>query len=182
MNHIIHCDAPLYGHKSNGDGTSLNCHAQAQETKGLKNNTLTWQQSNKMILIFKNMYLFLERREGREKERERNIDVREKHQSVYSHTCPNLGPGLHPRYVPDQELNRQPFALQDNAQPTESHPSGQEDPYWSNYFWWVILPSSTRMFFKFSLEASAKLSDFSSCGVQQNFTLSFLSTSESASG
>ena len=35
--------------------------------------------------IFKDfMYLFLKRGEGREKEKERNIDVREKHQSVAS--------------------------------------------------------------------------------------------------
>ena len=38
------------------------------------------------------MYLFLERREGREKERERNIEVREKHPSVASCRCPDRGP------------------------------------------------------------------------------------------
>ena len=37
------------------------------------------------------IYLFLERGEGREKERERNIDVREKRQSIASHTHPNWG-------------------------------------------------------------------------------------------
>ena len=36
--------------------------------------------------------LFLERGEGREKERERNISVREKHQSVASHVSPDQGP------------------------------------------------------------------------------------------
>ena len=46
------------------------------------------------------IYLFLERREGREKKRERNIDVREKHQLVVSHTCPNSGPNPQLRQVP----------------------------------------------------------------------------------
>ena len=34
------------------------------------------------------MYLFLEKGQGREKERERNMDVGEKHRSVASCTCP----------------------------------------------------------------------------------------------
>ena len=37
------------------------------------------------------MYLFLERGEEREKDRERNIYVREKHPSVASHMCARLG-------------------------------------------------------------------------------------------
>ena len=37
-----------------------------------------------MVFFKKNIYLFLEDREGRKKERERNIDVREKHQLVAS--------------------------------------------------------------------------------------------------
>ena len=43
------------------------------------------------------IYLFLERGEGREKERERNMDVQEKHQSdgCLSH-APNWGPGSRP--------------------------------------------------------------------------------------
>ena len=35
------------------------------------------------------IYFFSERRGGREKERERNIDVREKHQPAASHTHPD---------------------------------------------------------------------------------------------
>ena len=60
-------------------------------------------------MIFKNdfIYLFLERGEGREKEKERNISVRE-----------------NPGTFPDWELNRPPFALRDNAQLTEPYPSG----------------------------------------------------------
>ena len=41
---------------------------------------------------------FRERR--REREREGNTNVREKHQSVVSHRCPNWGSNLQPRYVP----------------------------------------------------------------------------------
>ena len=39
----------------------------------------------------KDLFIFRER-EGREKERERNIDVREKHQLVVSHTQPDQRP------------------------------------------------------------------------------------------
>ena len=46
------------------------------------------------------IYLFFERGEGRERKREGNISVREKHQSVASCTRPNLGPNLQPRLVP----------------------------------------------------------------------------------
>ena len=66
------------------------------------------------------IHLFLERGEGREIERERNIHVCESKRKInwlfllcspmwMAHT-----PGTHP----DQELNKRPFALQDDAQPT----------------------------------------------------------------
>ena len=42
--------------------------------------------------------LFLERGEGREEERERDIDVREKHRSVASRVLPHQGWNL--RHVP----------------------------------------------------------------------------------
>ena len=65
------------------------------------------------------VYLFLERREGREKEREKNISVREKHGSVASSTCPNWDWACNPGTWP--ELNQQTFALQADAQ--QSHTS-----------------------------------------------------------
>ena len=37
---------------------------------------------------------------GAGRERERNIDVREKHQLGASHMCPDLGLNPKPRYVP----------------------------------------------------------------------------------
>ena len=62
------------------------------------------------------LFIYLEREEGKEKERE-------KHLLVAPHTPPHQGIGPQPRHVTDQELNQQIFALWDNAQPT--------DPYWS---------------------------------------------------
>ena len=60
------------------------------------------KQDSQQIVFFKDLInLFLERGEGREKERERNINVQEIHQSL---TCllhaPNWGPHLQPRHVP----------------------------------------------------------------------------------
>ena len=43
--------------------------------------------------LFKECYLFLERGEWRERERERNINVREKYWSAASHRDPDQGPG-----------------------------------------------------------------------------------------
>ena len=53
------------------------------------------------IKIFNDDFIVLEGGERRGRERERNIDVQEKHQLVapFSHT-PSRGPGLQPRHVP----------------------------------------------------------------------------------
>ena len=67
---------------------------------------------------------FLERGEGREKEKERNINVREIHQSVASHTCPAGGPSCDPGRWPDWELNWQPFGSQAGAQSSEPYQPG----------------------------------------------------------
>ena len=48
-----------------------------------------WKSQTSDICVFLNYLLFLERGQGREKDRERNIEVREKHQSVcHSHAPP----------------------------------------------------------------------------------------------
>ena len=58
------------------------------------------------VCIYKDfIYLFLERREGREKERERNIDVREKHPLVASHMPPTADLARNPGSCPDRESN-----------------------------------------------------------------------------
>ena len=61
---------------------------------------------------------------GRVKEKERNIDVREKHGSVASHPGPHWGLNLQTRHVPWLEIVPWPFALCDDAQPAEPHRSG----------------------------------------------------------
>ena len=73
------------------------------------------------MLSKKMFYLFLERGERREKERDRNRTtvVREKHQSVA-----NWGLACNPGMCPDRESNQGPFALWEDAQPTEPHRSG----------------------------------------------------------
>ena len=67
------------------------------------------------------MYLLLERGEGREKERERNISVQNTNLLPLSHLHPET---CNPGSCPDQESNQGPFALWDDAQPTKPHWSG----------------------------------------------------------
>ena len=78
----------------------------------------------KIFLDF--IYLSLERGEGREEKRERNIDVQEKHRSVASLTPPTGNPAHNPGMCPDWESNQQPFGSQTNAQSTEPHQPGLE--------------------------------------------------------
>ena len=61
---------------------------------------------------------FLERGEGREKERERNIDLLPLARTPTGDCTCNLG------MCPDREWNQQPIDLQDDAQPNEPHQSG----------------------------------------------------------
>ena len=66
------------------------------------------------------LYFFnLKRREGRGKERKRNIDVREKRQLASLLHTPTEDQTCHPGMCPDWESNEQPFCLRDDAQPTE---------------------------------------------------------------
>ena len=71
------------------------------------------------FIFFLRFYLFLDRGEGREKEKERNID-----QLPLTHT-PNRGLAYNPGMCPDWESNWWPFSLQDDAQPTEPNQPGQ---------------------------------------------------------
>ena len=64
------------------------------------------------------------REKGREKERVRNTDVREKHQSVASYTLPARGLAHNPGTCPDQESKWRSLFSPDDAQPTEPHQSG----------------------------------------------------------
>ena len=62
------------------------------------------------------VYLYLDRKEGRERERERNINV-------WLHLMNPTGGKLaqNSGMCPDWESNRQPFGLQASAQSTEPH-------------------------------------------------------------
>ena len=70
--------------------------------------------------IFIYLYIFLDRGKRREKERKRNITVREKHRWVASRMRPDRGQSHTQDMCPDQELNRWPFALQDGTQPSHT--------------------------------------------------------------
>ena len=65
----------------------------------------------------KNIYFFREK--GREKERERNIDVRENRQLAASCVPPNGGLAHNPGMCPDRESNQQPLGSQAGTQSTE---------------------------------------------------------------
>ena len=70
------------------------------------------------------IYLFLERGKGKVTERERNINVREKHRLVASCRCPIWDQTQNVGMSPDRESNRRPFTLWDDAQPSEPHQLG----------------------------------------------------------
>ena len=59
--------------------------------------------------------LLLEREEGKEEGRERNIDGREKHRLVASCTHMDQGSKLQPRCVPRLGINPATFQLRDDA-------------------------------------------------------------------
>ena len=67
---------------------------------------------------------FTFRGEGRQKERERNINVWMKHWLVASCTPPAGDLAHNPGMYPDWELNKWPFTLQNDTQSTEPHQSG----------------------------------------------------------
>lgn len=65
------------------------------------------------------MIFFLERKEGRERER-KNTNIREKHPSVASRLCPSRG-GTHSLGMhSEQESKPQIFGLRTMLEPTES--------------------------------------------------------------
>ena len=64
------------------------------------------------------IYLFSERGEGREKEKEKNIDVQEKHQLLASHMPPTVDLARNPAMCPDREWNWLPFSSQAATQLT----------------------------------------------------------------
>ena len=69
-----------------------------------------------MIFFFFKILFILERWNGKAKERERNIDVQEIHQSVASHMPPTWDSAHNPGMWPDLESNWWPFGLQAGTQ------------------------------------------------------------------
>ena len=67
------------------------------------------------LCIFKILFIF------REKARDRNIDVWEKHRLIASHMPPTGYLAHNPAMCPDWEWNGQPFGSQAEAQSTEPH-------------------------------------------------------------
>ena len=70
----------------------------------------------RIIYIFIRFYLFLERREGREKERETSMCERDV--DWLPLMCPQLGTWPATQHVPDWELNWRPFGSQVGTQST----------------------------------------------------------------
>ena len=93
-----------------------------------------------MIVLFLNFflifYLFLEREEGREKEKARNINV------WLPLACPPLGSWPTTGMCPDWELNQRPFGSQASAQSTEPYQPGLFLIFWgtSILFFIVVIP------------------------------------------
>ena len=61
------------------------------------------------------MLIDFREREREEIGREKKSDVREKHQLVVSHTCPDRDQTYNLGMCPDRDLNLQPFGLWDDA-------------------------------------------------------------------
>ena len=70
--------------------------------------------------------LFIFRGRGvKEEEREKNIDVRDKHWPIASFMPPTGEKACNPGTWPDGELNQWPFGSQASAQSTETHCQGK---------------------------------------------------------
>ena len=80
----------------------------------------------KILLIFREGTGGRKRREGREKERERNVDVREKHLAA-SDTLPVRNLACNPGLCPDRKSNQRPFSSQAGTQSTEPHQPGLKE-------------------------------------------------------
>ena len=77
------------------------------------------------FFFFPRFYLLIsERREGREKERERNIYVQEIHRLVAFYTSPTGDLAINLGMCPDQESNQWPLGSQVGTQSIEPHQPG----------------------------------------------------------
>ena len=94
-----------------------------------KSPSLLPRERERLTIFFLRFYLLLEREEGREKKRERNMDVWdvwEIHWLVASHNPPVGDLAHNPGMCCDQELNQWLFGLQASTQSTEPQQPGQK--------------------------------------------------------
>ena len=93
------------------------------------------------MIFLKILFICLDRGEGREEERERNIDVQVIHGLVASHTPPTGDLAHNPGMCPDQESNQWPFGSQAGTQSTKPHQPGPAEllmTMWVNKTSWNV--------------------------------------------
>ena len=105
--------------------------------------------------IFKKdfIYLLLERREGKEKERERNMDVQEIYRLVASPTPPTGDLVCNPGMCPDWESNWWPFSLQASIQSTEPQQPGLK-------YFFMLVSAFWDTALQFCVTSASQISDF----------------------
>ena len=114
------------------------------------------------FIIFKDyICFFVERGEVREKEGERNINVRDKHQSTASQTYPNWRPNPQPRYVPWLRIKPANFCLS-GGHPTNWANTGPVLPLKSPISLGCLMPLSWFSFYCSGHLMSVVFMDFSS--------------------
>ena len=86
---------------------------------------------------FLKIFFILESSKGREKEREQNINVREKYQLVAFRTCPNRDQIYNPSICPG--IKPETFCFADDAQPTEPHRPAHDNILLRVYRWHIPL-------------------------------------------
>ena len=98
----------------------------------IKKKKITTQTNKVLISHFLEdfIYLFLERGEGKEKERERNIDQC----VVLTHVPPTRDLPHDPGVCTDWESNQRPFGSQASTQSIEPHPPRLNLPFWMGKF------------------------------------------------
>ena len=96
--------------------------------------------------------------------------MRQKHRSVASHMHPCWGRTCNPSIYPDRELNRWPFPLWNDSQPTEPHPPGPEKVFLNLSFLQQQYPNATYILGTLRLFFSKKSSCLPAMETSRMFT------------